>query len=970
MEPKFSIANIDHSITFLQGSLSLYPRSHPEHVIRVHILTNARFLRYSLSQQKEDLDKSILNCTEAIFLPPVSQAGFSLNVVELLFHLAFVLLNCSERFKQPCDIKYSIEYLRYLRGLSLDSFDVPRNTVTTSLIRALAIQVRLEAGGGTRNIKEMVALCLELLTSDSSADSFVAIFSSLNDAVNSEAKRGLSVKLLDEVTECLRDAVKMCSPGSQPVLFALLANILCTRFIETHSKDDYEEATALLETTLDPNQPGECPDSILGLASAVAVLLAFSGSIIFQNSESYEVAISRHRALLTSPSIDERFRFQVTKGLEFLVRERFKHYNLAESLEEANSYTSQVVDILSSQSLGAIFHESIAVRESYLIMRTVEKIQHLEELLSNTPPGAPHDKHLRQLSRLYETKFSRTNNISDIEESIKYGRRSLDATRYSSDMRRTASLNSLYLILLVAFKKTRNIKYLDESITVNYDILELKSAQYIHFYTTRRLVPSLLTRSRLLNRREDRHEAIRLMSLAVHNESAQEPDRFQLSCQWARLARIINHPSALSTYKSAMSLLQKSLSFAPTIRLGQFEEAVETLEQGRALLWSEMRGLRSPMAQLVEEDSPLAKRFAEINQELEELTISVTPSGRPEVDDGGAQGIDLTDPLGRLVVKRQILVKERDALVSQIQSRSGFEGFLKTPSFTTLRSAASHGPVILINHCKLRSDILILFHKSLPCFLPTPNDFYDRATELRDKLMKTRKAGLDSSEYQRALRTVLRDLYELVGQPPEYYAGAGPASVTSCCPTDESLPAVWGEIEVMRNLNVPVTSLISKWVTPSSVVEALRGHRFAHFACHGNLERGKPFDASFRLHNGERLTLLDIVRSRLPNAEFAFLSCCHTAEITEESIADEALHLTAAIQYCGFRSVVGTMWAMADTDGRDLAENFYKSLFSSREQGVPYYERSARALRDAARKLRRKEGISLERWVNFVHYGA
>ncbi|KAH8986010.1 CHAT domain-containing protein [Lactarius akahatsu] len=187
---------------------------------------------------------------------------------------------------------------------------------------------------------------------------------------------------------------------------------------------------------------------------------------------------------------------------------------------------------------------------------------------------------------------------------------------------------------------------------------------------------------------------------------------------------------------------------------------------------------------------------------------------------------------------------------------------------------------------------------------------------------------------------------------------------------DMSLPGVWGEIQVMQNLNVPVTTLISRSATSTSVIEGLRDHRFAHFACHGNLERGKPFDASFQLHGGERLTLLEIVRSRLPNAEFAFLSCCHAAEITEESIADEGLHLTAAMQYCGFRSVVGTMWAMADTDGRDLAKNFYKSMFSGREQGVPHYERSARALRDAARKLRRKEGITLERWVNFVHYGA
>jgi CHAT domain-containing protein len=119
----------------------------------------------------------------------------------------------------------------------------------------------------------------------------------------------------------------------------------------------------------------------------------------------------------------------------------------------------------------------------------------------------------------------------------------------------------------------------------------------------------------------------------------------------------------------------------------------------------------------------------------------------------------------------------------------------------------------------------------------------------------------------------------------------------------------------------------------------------------------------------QRLTLLEIIRSRLPSAEFAFLSACHTAELTEESIADEGLHLCAAVQYSGFRSVVGTMWAMADEDGPVVTKSFYESVFSERWQGVPYYERTAEALRDAVRKLRIK-GVATERWVNFVHYGA
>jgi CHAT domain-containing protein len=187
---------------------------------------------------------------------------------------------------------------------------------------------------------------------------------------------------------------------------------------------------------------------------------------------------------------------------------------------------------------------------------------------------------------------------------------------------------------------------------------------------------------------------------------------------------------------------------------------------------------------------------------------------------------------------------------------------------------------------------------------------------------------------------------------------------------DPSLPSVEEEIQVIQDLDTEVTSLISEAATPATVVDGFHRHEFVHFACHGTLETGKPFEAGFELHGNARLTLLEIVRANLPTAEFAFLSACHTAEVTEGSIMDEGLHLVAAAQFCGFRSVVGTMWAMADTDGRDLAKYFYKALFANSRETRPYHERSAKALRFAVRKLRRKRGITLERWVNFVHYGA
>ena len=70
------------------------------------------------------------------------------------------------------------------------------------------------------------------------------------------------------------------------------------------------------------------------------------------------------------------------------------------------------------------------------------------------------------------------------------------------------------------------------------------------------------------------------------------------------------------------------------------------------------------------------------------------------------------------------------------------------------------------------------------------------------------------------------------------------------------------------------------------------------------------------------------------------------------------------------RSVVGAMCAVVDDDRPELARHFYESIISGEEMEAPPYKRSALALRNAVQKLRRKRGVTLERWVNFMHYGA
>jgi hypothetical protein len=140
-----------------------------------------------------------------------------------------------------------------------------------------------------------------------------------------------------------------------------------------------------------------------------------------------------------------------------------------------------------------------------------EKIQHLEELLSVTPSATKrHRDFLSRLAERYETKSCHTNDISDFEPSIKYGRLELDAT-HRSDLSRCIPFGTLRKVLLHAFRHTNKTNYLAESIILGYDMLKFKGASTLHVEIIQQLLSCLLTRSRLLGRIEGRHEAIRLM---------------------------------------------------------------------------------------------------------------------------------------------------------------------------------------------------------------------------------------------------------------------------------------------------------------------------------------------------------------------------------------------------------------------------------------------------------------------------
>ena len=1023
---------LDNDISSLQNFLLLSPRSDPWRALHVYELGQAKCDRYQLSRQQHDLDQSILHFAEAVYLPhPWDSCPI---IIVQFYSLTLAIFFRAKAYGQHSDVRCCITYLRYLRAHWLQDTIDPHIPVTETLVSALAVKVELDLGEVDQDIDEMADLCRELLSSQTTISSRTRHITEFAVAVGGHIQNLFGGRVPSEkVLDCLRKAV-IRFPDLNDVSIALAKSLL-VRFNLTPSEDDYKEGMAMLDNVINFPSWGDSTTPFLEMALSFAALFAKVHFDAFGKPEHLEEAIYRLRTALERISPQDSNRSSMMANLSYLEGFRFDSSSItatAREVAEARSTSSDLAKSSSFKNLAASFHE-------------------LDD--TSIPEETRFRKHFDALEL---TSILRLTDIADIEDGVEYCRQLI--TSHPHSPLAPIAFVSLINLFRRAFQRTNQIEYLNQAISAARLCMNIIPSQRSRGNSLGSLISLLTTRLKLLHRREDLNELMQAFAQAAELERLGPFRRHPLSSTWATFARHFGHPSALTAYDRAMSSMEDTLTFSPTldtqhfrlaaqlltqskalpfdytsylIHTGRLKQAIEILERGRALLWSQIRGLRTSVDGIRLADSNLADKFVAVNRDLENITFTSSPI--PNVD-GGDSGVNGMDPYRHLVVQQQKLLDDRENLISQIQTLPGFESFLKPPSFDTLCSATSHGPVIVINHSEWRSDIIILLHNSPPSLISTSDDFYARTKSLQDQLLGARKKGLESVKYEDTLRSVLKELYELVGRPvikrlnelnvpeqsrvwwcptsvfcslPLHAMGPIPSDgnsqryfldlyISSYIPSlealivsrkassqvinkpsillvaqpDENMPKALKEMRVVQVAGTNVTTLFSSKATPAAVLASLRDHSFAHIVSHGKLEPGKPFEASFKLHRGKRLRLLDIARSQLPNAEFAFLSACHTAELTDESIADEVLHLAAATQFCGFRSVVGTMWAMADTDGRDLARWFYESVFSCGTQGERFYERTAVSLRDAVLKLRRKGGISLERWVNFVHYGA
>ncbi|EIN05305.1 hypothetical protein PUNSTDRAFT_137988 [Punctularia strigosozonata HHB-11173 SS5] len=154
-------------------------------------------------------------------------------------------------------------------------------------------------------------------------------------------------------------------------------------------------------------------------------------------------------------------------------------------------------------------------------------------------------------------------------------------------------------------------------------------------------------------------------------------------------------------------------------------------------------------------------------------------------------------------------------------------------------------------------------------------------------------------------------------------------------------------------------------ITAETLLKLLPQTNILHLACHGHQDLENPLQSGFILRD-EKLTIERLMPVPLPRAFMAFLSACETAK-GDFNQPDQVVHLAAAMFFAGFKSVIATLWSMADADGPEIARSVYQKIFSSKLDHIDPDD-IAYALDEAVTKLRTVQPEPL-RWAPYIHLG-
>ncbi|OAX36334.1 TPR-like protein [Rhizopogon vinicolor AM-OR11-026] len=833
---------------------------------------------------------------------------------------------------------------------------------------ALAVQARFKQRGVLCDLDEAIDLHHAALALCPPGDSDRS--SSLNNLANSLRDRFNQRGVLSDLDVAIdlhraalaQSALALRPPGHsyRPSSLNNLAISLQDRFKQRGVLSDLDEAIDLHRAALALCPPGHSDRSLAvnNLANSLQDRFGQRGVL-----SDLDEGIDLHRAALALPALslcppDHLYRFSSLDNLAMSLQDRFKQRRVLSDLDEA-------IDL----------HQAA---------------------LALCPPGhSGRSFALNNLANSLQDRFEQRGVISDLDEAIDLHQAAL-ALRPPGSSQRSESLNNLAMSLQDRFTQRGILSDLNQAFS-HYS--QLSQASHAVSHIDLRAAKSWTTAAEQLN-----HSSV----LTAYHTALMFLDH------WQHLAGLSSSSHHFNLVREATSSMAMD-AFSCGVRHHALMTAVELVEQGRAVFWTQLSRFHAPADQISASGhmgEALVVEFKELSFHLRSVLESSTED---------------TAQIRKLTV-------QRDDVISRIRMLPGFSRFLLPPLFSDLQKAAQDGPVIIVNASQYSCDALIILSAQDPVHLGLDiarAEVSEWSTELQSI---TKDAGSSDDYLERnTIVRILRELWRHIVAPivKALTALIRPGSRIWWCPTAEfmllplhaagsyikngdnlshfyissytptlatlirarhqvprdastphfvaigqghpgtgkELPRVAVELRDVAQRVAPIlpfTSLADSDATVKHARDAISRHQWLHLACHGLPDQEKPFDSSFAMYDGP-LTITEIIRLQRPhspNPEFAFLSACHTT-VGHASSPDEAVHLAAAMQFSGFRSVIGSMWSVDDKVVGQIVSAFYENMID--KSGRLDCTRAAVALHKAVKKLRKQ--IPIEQLIVFIHIG-
>ncbi|KAI0083517.1 CHAT domain-containing protein [Irpex rosettiformis] len=630
----------------------------------------------------------------------------------------------------------------------------------------VSLSARSDCVGDLQDLEEAISLkqLANALTPDDSPAKHSRL-SNLAISLFSRFERSGRAEDLEEAIELQTRAVELVPDGhvDQPGLLSNLGVSLCMGFEHSGSANYLEKAIELqtCAVELTPEDHPNKPIHLINLGNSHERRFDQLG-----NLEDLEraVALKRRSVDLAPDSHPNKPAYLNNAGSS--LQTRFTRLGDLADLERAIVLQVRAVELTSDGRpdkpmwLGNLAN---SLQDRYERTRDAKDLEdaitHQFRAVELTPDGHP-DKpaRLNNLGARLHTRFKQFGNLDDLNQAIAHYTTALTLTP-EGHHDKPSRLRNLSNSLHTRFNEAGNVPDLEEAIRCSTWSVELTPENHAQRALSLRLLGFLFF-TRLCSphaHADDASCAMEAFLEAMQHPTSHPLERLRASIHYARLLTEFSHLftvpprlTLLEAWKHAISLVPQCIWLGNNVRsrytseelsvvrvvvndaataaitAEEFGFALEWLETGRAVVWSQVLQLRTPLDDLHRLHPQLADCFRHVSHALQLAasgsppvpTEAQLPPSFPDIQAPSSHGYAL----------------EYDKLMSTIRGLDGFEDFLRPKTLSQLAGACTSGPVVVINVHEFRCDALVLCRAGDAVHIPLPELSLNRAMDIQKYL--------------------------------------------------------------------------------------------------------------------------------------------------------------------------------------------------------------------------------------------